>query len=394
MPSGRLTSEQRREIERWFIRRGVPHFAVLYEKRADTLTRAIPILIVAYLLGGLNSLDLANWSAGRNVVAAVVTVAVMVFGWSVTNLALRRPFWSIPTRVGPPELVTFVVGPAIPSAIFGQWIDAIQATAEGALVLVIIWVGVSNAVVPLTLWAVRSTTGQIGLVWNLLVRALPLLLLFTTFLFINAEVWQMAGLLYGWPYPVVIVIFFLLGSVFVLSRVPRLISGLADFGTWSEVRLLLEDSPAHGIELPAIGDPPESLSLRERVDLYLLTTFNQAVQITLVAFSMFGFFVLLGFLAIPLDTQLAWTGVDAPDALNVLATVRAGGRELVLTEPLLRVAGFLGAFVGMYFTVVLTTDATYRDEFSEDTAPSTRQLLAVRVAYRWARDLDRPAVAP
>lgn len=394
MPSGRLTAEQRHDIERWFIRRGVPHFAVLYEKRADTLTRAIPILIVAYLLGGLNSLDLANWSAGRNAMAAVVTLAVMVFGWSITNLALRRPFWSIPTRVGPPELVTFVVGPAIPSAIFGQWIDAIQATVEGAFVLLVIWVGVSNAVVPLTLWAVRSTTGQIGLVWNLLVRALPLLLLFTTFLFINAEVWQMAGLLYGWPYPVVIGIFFVLGSVFVLSRVPRIIAGLADFGTWSEVRLLLEDSPAHGIDLPAVGDPPENLSLRERVDLYLLTTFNQAVQITLVALSMFGFFVLLGFLAIPLGTQIAWTGVDSADSINILATVNAGGRELVLSEPLLRVAGFLGAFVGMYFTVVLTTDATYRDEFAEDTAPSTRQLLAVRMAYRWARDLDRPAIAP
>jgi len=290
--------------------------------------------------------------------------------------------------------VTFVVGPAIPSAIFGQWIDAIQATVEGAFVLLVIWVGVSNAVVPLTLWAVRSTTGQIGLVWNLLVRALPLLLLFTTFLFINAEVWQMAGLLYGWPYPVVIGIFFVLGSVFVLSRVPRIIAGLADFGTWSEVRLLLEDSPAHGIDLPAVGDPPENLSLRERVDLYLLTTFNQAVQITLVALSMFGFFVLLGFLAIPLGTQIAWTGVDSADSINILATVNAGGRELVLSEPLLRVAGFLGAFVGMYFTVVLTTDATYRDEFAEDTAPSTRQLLAVRMAYRWARDLDRPAIAP
>ena len=260
--------------------------------------------------------------------------------------------------------------------------------------LVVIWLGVSNAVVPLTVWAVRSTTGQIGLVWNLLVRALPLLLLFTTFLFINAEVWQLAGLLVGWPYPVVIGIFFSLGSVFVLSRVPRLITGLAEFNTWTEVRLLLEGTPAHGIDLPTTGDPPENLSRRERVDLYLLTTFNQAVQITLVAASMFGFFVLLGFLAIPLDTQLAWTGSEGVDSLKVLSTLNAGGRELVLTEPLLRVSGFLGAFVGMYFTVVLTTDATYRDEFSQDTAPSTRQLLAVRVAYRWARDIDRPAVAP
>ena len=54
------------------------------------------------------------------------------------------------------------------------------------------------------------------------------------------------------------------------------------------------------------------------------------------------------------------------------------GRTLVLTEPLLRVAGFLGAFTGMYFTVVLATDDTYRDEFADDVGPEIRQALAVR----------------
>ena len=38
----------------------------------------------------------------------------------------------------------------------------------------------------------------------------------------------------------------------------------------------------------------------------------------------------------------------------------------------------------MYFTVFLTTDATYRDEFSQDSAPEIRQALAVRLAYRFA----------
>ena len=56
----------------------------------------------------------------------------------------------------------------------------------------------------------------------------------------------------------------------------------------------------------------------------------------------------------------------------------------MLTEPLLRVAGFLGAFTGMYFTVVLGTDATYRGEFAEDSGPQIRQALAVRLASRHA----------
>jgi hypothetical protein len=95
---------------------------------------------------------------------------------------------------------------------------------------------------------------------------------------------------------------------------------------------------------------------------------------------MFGFFVLFGFLAISADIAAGWTG----SSVHVLADVTVGGRQLVVTEPLLRVAGFLGAFAGMYFTVVLSTDATYREEFTDDIGPELRQALAVRLVYRQA----------
>ena len=58
----------------------------------------------------------------------------------------------------------------------------------------------------------------------------------------------------------------------------------------------------------------------------------------------------------------------------------------MLSEPLIRVSVFLGAFSGMYFTVVLTTDDTYRSEFTDDVGPEVREALAVRTAYRVARD--------
>ena len=92
--------------------------------------------------------------------------------------------------------------------------------------------------------------------------------------------------------------------------------------------------------------------------------------------------MLFGFLAIPEETAKGWTGLEA---IDVLATWTAGGRTLVITEPLLRVAAFLGAFSGMYFTVLLTTDATYREEFAEDVGPQLRQALAVRRVYDRAR---------
>ena len=46
-------------------------------------------------------------------------------------------------------------------------------------------------------WAGKRTLGSLGLLFPLVTRALPLLLLFITFLFINTEVWMVAARLDG-----------------------------------------------------------------------------------------------------------------------------------------------------------------------------------------------------
>jgi hypothetical protein len=132
------------------------------------------------------------------------------------------------------------------------------------------------------------------------------------------------------------------------------------------------------------------LSRRQKLNVGLVTVFSQALQVTFVALVLTLFFSVFGLLAIPEATTAAWTGLD----VHVLASWRFDGRVIVVTEPLLRVAGFLGAFTGMYFTVVLSTDSTYRDEFAEDVAPQIRQALAVRVAYLWHRTALASGVAP
>ncbi|NCZ70096.1 MAG: hypothetical protein EB147_08000 [Acidimicrobiia bacterium] len=370
---------QHKEIEGWFIGRGVPHFIVDYSARTDIWTRAIPLLILAYLAGGLNALNLADWSAGRNIVAGGVTIAVLVLGWAITNLVLRRPFWSIPTEVGRPELAAFVIGPVVPSAIFGQWGDAAQALIEGVVILGAIYLLAAFAVGQLIAWAIRASLKQVRMLGRLLVRALPQLLLFTVFLFINAEVWQVAGTLFGLPYFIGLVIFFILGAVFVLSGIPKMLDDLDDFSSSEEIARLIVDTPADGLPVPDIHERP--LGRGEKLDLILVSTFNQAVQVTFVAIVLTAFFVTFGFIAIPLDTQIGWMSADTT---NVFFTLTISGRELVMTESLIRVAGFLGAFIGMYFTVVLSTDNKYKEDFAEDTAPEIHKSLAVRLVYRHA----------
>ncbi len=368
-------------VERWFVQRGVPHFIDHYDASTDIWTRATPVLVVAYLAGGFNALDLQRWTWQRNVLVALAVLAILVATWAVANVLRRRPALSRPRRIGWPELVLFVIGPAIPPAVFGQGGDAFQSIVTGIAVLAAIYLGTSYGIVPLLRWAWRRSLAQLALLLGLVLRVLPLLLLFTAFLFISSEVWQVAGTLTGIPYVAVLLLFFLLGAFFVLSRAPKELAGLARFETWDDVRTGLgDDQPIVPGQLPAIGEPPPpDLTWRERLNVGLVHLFPQAVQITFVSVLLTGFFVLFGFLAIPEEIVASWTGLAD---VHVYATWTVSGRDLVLSEPLLRVSGFLGAFTGMYFTVVLSTDATYRDEFAEDVAPEVRQVLAVRCAYR------------
>ncbi|MGD9703233.1 MAG: hypothetical protein AB7Q42_10860 [Acidimicrobiia bacterium] len=376
--AGSTSSAQLEQVERWFTRRGVPHFIAHYDARTDIWIRAVPLLVPAYLLGGLNALQLRDWSVVENLAAAAMVVVVLVITWAVTNRLRHRPLLTLPVEIGPPELAVFVLGPTLPSFVLGQWGDGIQAALEGAGVLLVIYLVTSYGVLPLLGWAASQSASQVVLFLNTLVRVLPLLLLFITFLFINAEVWQVAGTLTGWPYWAVLAIFFLLGVVFVLSRVPALLASLATFDDWGEVRALVTDTPADALcELPAEGDPEEyALSRRERLNIALVSILSQSIQVTLVVLAVFAFFNLFGFLAISKGTTEAWTTLPNIDPLV--------GQRLVITEPLVRVAGFLAAFTGMYFTVVLSTDSAYREEFAEDVAPRIRQALAVRTAYRYA----------
>jgi hypothetical protein len=367
------------DVERWFIRRGVPHFIDDYAATTDIWTRSLPFLIVVYVARGFNALDLYEWTWQRNLVAAGAVIVVLIVGWALTDVIRHRPVFRPPDVLGIPELAAFIIGPAVPSAMFGQWGDAVQSVIEGAAALAIIYLVTSYAVFALLGWALRRSAAQLATLYRLVVRALPLLLLFTTFLFINAEVWQVAGTLVGPAYIATLSIFFLLGAVFVLSRVPALMRGLATFDDWAEVAELIDSTPAAALGCPSQGRAPAvPLTMRQKLNVGLVTVFSQALQITFVALLLTSFFVLFGFLAIPVATAQGWT---TPDDVHVLATWHVNGRDLVVTEPLLRVAGFLGAFTGMYFTVVQSTDATYRDEFTEDVAPQIRQALAVRLAY-------------
>jgi hypothetical protein len=394
-------TERANEIERWFLQRGVPH---LIESDGDasifdTWTRALPLLVVAYLLLGLNALDIREWSVAQNLAAAAAVIAMLLAAWVLSNRLRGVAAFARPTDIDAPELLLFVFGPAIPVLVFGQVRDAIESVLLALALLLLIYLWSSYGVGALLRWGARRSSGQLTGLGPLVAKALPLLLVFNTFLFVNAEVWEMAGTLDGAAYVVVVLTFFSLGAVFVVSRLPGFIRHENRFDSWADIANYVEGTPAEAVELPTQGATLDPLRPRQRFNIGLIVLFGQALQITLVVVALTGFFVFFGFMAITADTITNWTGLES---VHIIAETGFGDRTLVLTEPLIRVSVFLGAFSGMYFTVVLTTDETYRSEFASDVGPEIRQILAVRTAYHVVRgthgaptDLaDSDAVAP
>jgi hypothetical protein len=366
------------DLDDWFLKRGLPHLIDDYSARTDVWTRAIPALVAFYVLGSLNALN-ADWTLGENVAALAGALALVVITWAVANRLRGRPAFSYPTELGPGELAVFLLVPPLIPLIFGQqWRSALAAFVAGLVVLGAIYVVTSYGLVSMTRWAAGRVAAQIGSLGPLASRALPTLLLIVIVLFLTAEVWQAMATLDGLPYPMVLGLIFTLGTSFVVARLPGELSDLTHFASWEEVHQLAARTPCDHTAGGA-GEPTLVLTRRQWLNVALVALFSQGVIITVVVLAAFAFFVLLGFLAIPAETIAAWTTAEA----NVLlGPVHLTGRELVVTEELLRLSGFLAAFSGLTFTVSLVTDASYREEFREEVVGELRESLAAKLLSR------------
>ncbi|HMG28364.1 MAG TPA: hypothetical protein VKH36_16300, partial [Acidimicrobiia bacterium] len=169
------------EAERWFLKRGLPHFIDDYSPTRDVLTRAVPLLTLIFLVEVANApkRDFPIW---LDVVAVAVGFGILLGAWMVANRIRGRPPLARPESVGVFEVAVFVLAPpAIPLIFGGQWRSALATALGNLLLLVVIFLGTSYGVVPMTRWAGGRTIRELEQVMSLLVRALPLLILFITF---------------------------------------------------------------------------------------------------------------------------------------------------------------------------------------------------------------------
>jgi hypothetical protein len=382
-PDPRVTDDELvAATERWFVRRGTPHLIEGYRASEDVFTRALPVLALVFV-GGIFGAANLTWPWWQNLLAVVAAIALVVGLWAAINRARGRRWSQLPDRVGPVELAVYLLVPTILPLLFGGQVGSAAISLAGNLLLLgAIYLVTSYGLVPLTRWALGQTARQIGTVLGLFGRALPLLLLFSVALFINTEVWQVASSLDGILFWATIGFFVLVGTAFLLLRLPGELKVLRDQLRGPALVHACEDSPVAleaarleeaGVEVPAVP-----LSKRQQGNVLLVLLFSQAVQVVLVTVAISAFFFAFGLVAIRPEVTAAWLGDIGTD---VVASWQVFGREVQLTRALIHVSGFLGALSGFYFTVYVITDATYREEFFTEILDEVRQSLAVRNVY-------------
>ncbi len=375
--SGDRSDEQvRNEIERWFLRRGAPHFIEGYRATTKVWTRAVPALAVLWVAGMVVEVGVSEDVGG---IAFVAGVAAVIGLWVVTNLIRRRRAFAPPDTIGAHEVAFVAVSPALLAfALERDVISALTSIAIGAFLLTVVYLTTSYGLFAITGYVVRRLGDQLALLGQLSSRAVPLLLLITVTIFLTGETWQMSSRLVGASQVATLGLFVVIGGVFLLTRVPGAVRQVEQFGEWSEVTAEVQATPAKGVRVPAAGDPVEpAMSRGQRINLIVMAMTTQAVQITLVALAVYAFFVLLGVVAVHPETAQSWIGEEP----RVLVSAHLGQSHFAVTEELLRVSAFLAAFAGLAFTVYLVTDATYRTEFASDVSEELREVMAVRLAY-------------
>jgi hypothetical protein len=104
-----------KDVERWFIKRGLPHFIEDYRATDDVFSRALPlvVLLIVVQMGLELTSKTVTWQ-DRGLGAAIGVGAVLVI-FLVANLVRQpRDWYKMPRKVGFAEIVLLVVlGPIV-----------------------------------------------------------------------------------------------------------------------------------------------------------------------------------------------------------------------------------------------------------------------------------------
>ena len=286
--------------------------------------------------------------------------------------------------LAPRRLAPALIGSAVLAAAVGVTLGLLTSDVSLGIGSAMTFAGIGAGLYALTTlrtwaiarWAVARTLGSLGLLFPLVTRALPLLLLFVTFLFINAEVWQVSSTLDGGVMWVAVLLFTGLAAGFLLARLPEELDRVDDEVAPDQLVAACSGTPLAEAarELAASGRAVhQDAEVRgfQKANLVLVLLIAQFVQVLLLSASVFVFFVVFGTVAMQPDVIESWIGAPPSHPF---------GTRLVSLE-LVQVSTFLAAFSGLYFTVYAVTDEVYRTQFFTSITDELEQAVGARTVY-------------
>lgn len=376
-----MNNTEQQAVERWFVRRGLPNLIHDYQASTDVFTRAAPLLAVFWVFGLTGAFG-DRFTGWYQVWAALVGALFLGAVAAGVNRLRGRRALQVPDRVGRVELAAFVLAPAVLPVLLDNSSIASFASdiAEALAFLLLIRLVYGFGLLSIIVWALRHLAHQVGDIVGLMIRSLPLLLIFTMFLFMNAELWQVAD---GFTTPLFFVAsggLVLISALFVLIRLPTELENVARFDSSATVHSIVNETNAPITCRAADPEHTPGLSRTDRVNVGVLALFTLGVQIALVMAIVGAFYLAFGLVTVRPDTIAQWT-VGGGDGIDRIIDLELFGAEIPLTSELLKVTGFLMAFTALQFTVSALTDQAYREEFFDDLINEIRQALAVRVEY-------------
>jgi hypothetical protein len=223
---------------------------------------------------------------------------------------------------------------------------------------------------PILTWALRRTFSSLRLLFPLVTRALPLLLLFITFLFINAEVWEVTSDMDGAMLWFVVLLFTGIGAAFLVVQLPAEVDRVAAEAQSSQLRERVRATPVSSVVDELDDEQLAAVPLRglQRANLLLVLLIAQATQVVVLSLAVFAFFIVFGWMIMTRGVIDGWTG-------EYHKVLWFGSLEQY------QVSVFLAAFSGLYFTVYAVTDQLYRDQFFTHVSNELERAVSVRTVY-------------
>lgn len=366
----------RRAAEQWFLDNGLPSVLTRQAKWRGLWPRSAPVLAgfaalmvvgtVIFLLIGTLDVDIENEpSTAEWIVLGLIAVSVpliVVTGWLVSRLHSSRARF---------VAATVAAGIALAGdAVTGDAFD-VASSALGLLVVPLLTATGLGSVLG---WALRLAASQFTLVGQLMLRALPVVLL-TVLVFFNSPVWLMVSTVSRARLWLALVFLGAIAAVFLISS------------TLERVRPILR-SPG---ELPGeagglAGTPFESmpdpvsvapLTRRERFNVVFVLIVSQLAQVLTVAVVTALIFFVLGLILLNSELLAALTRNPVSDGQLLWMTVP-------VPNSLIQITLFLAALTFMYLSARAVGDGEYRSHFLDPLIDDLRLTLVARNRYRAA----------